>query len=253
MNEVLDIAAQAFGLARPWLEAATLIFLRVGAAVFTLPGFGERTVSPRIRLMLALILTSALVPGLIPMTLTVPFSQAFAPEILIGVFLGLSFRFFIFALITAGSIIANSTSMAQLFSQGADPQPVVASLLSMAGLALAVQADLLPKTAVFLSMSYQALPAGLWPNSGKMAEWLSIHADTAFALGFQLSLPFVIGALLYNLALGAINRAMPQLMVTFIGAPALSLGGLALLAVATPLLLSVWLEQFSRFVGNGFP
>ncbi|MFC3118840.1 flagellar biosynthetic protein FliR [Jhaorihella thermophila] len=38
-------------------------------------------------------------------------------------------------------------------------------------------------------------------------------------LPFSLSAPFVIASLLYNLTLGAINRAMPQLMVTLVGAP----------------------------------
>ena len=51
---------------------------------------------------------------------------------------------------------------------------------------------------------------------------------------------FVVAALLYNLALGAINRAMPQLMVSFVGAPALTLGGLALLALSAPVILTVW-------------
>ncbi|OZA12754.1 MAG: hypothetical protein B7Y02_06935 [Rhodobacterales bacterium 17-64-5] len=58
--------------------------------------------------------------------------------------------------------------------------------------------------------------------------------------------------MIYNLALGAINRAMPQLAVSMVGAPALTLGGLALLAVATPLLLAVWLEAFQAFLADPF-
>ena len=61
----------------------------------------------------------------------------------------------------------------------------------------------------------------------------------------KIAAPFVIGSLLYNVALGIINRAMPQLMVAFIGAPALTWGGLALFAVAAPLILSVWLAAFA--------
>ena len=53
-----------------------------------------------------------------------------------------------------------------------------------------------------------------------------------FALAFSLAAPFVTAALLYNIALGVINRAMPQLSVTFIGAPALTAGGLLLILVA---------------------
>ncbi len=56
----------------------------------------------------------------------------------------------------------------------------------------------------------------------------------AFALGFSLAAPFVIAGFAYNLALGAINRAMPQLMVAFIGAPAITAGGLLILMLAAP-------------------
>ena len=157
-------------------------------------------------------------------------------------------RFFIFALSTAGSIIANSTSLSQLFAQGGDPQPAISQFLVMAGIALALQADLLPRLISYLLMSYDMFPPGRLPVAGELAEWALRHADMAFALGFGIALPFAIGSLLYNLALGVINRAMPQLMVTFIGAPALSLGGLALLALVTPVLLSVWWRVFSGFL-----
>ena len=40
--------------------------------------------------------------------------------------------------------------------------------------------------------------------------------------------------------LGVINRAMPQLMVAFVGAPAITAAGLLLLALAAPILLDIW-------------
>ncbi|MEM8699663.1 MAG: flagellar biosynthetic protein FliR, partial [Pseudomonadota bacterium] len=46
--------------------------------------------------------------------------------------------------------------------------------------------------------------------------------------------------------LGAINRAMPQLMVAFVGAPAITAGGLALLALAAPLILTLWLDRLDQ-------
>jgi len=40
---------------------------------------------------------------------------------------------------------------------------------------------------------------------------------------------------------------MPQLMVAFVGAPVITFGGMALLLVGTPLLLSVWLDALWSF------
>ena len=80
-------------------------------------------------------------------------------------------------------------------------------------------------------------PVGKMLAAPDLAEWGVLQVGRAFSLAFSLALPFVIAALLYNLALGIVNRAMPALAVSFIGAPALTLGGLILFALAAPLLL----------------
>ena len=62
----------------------------------------------------------------------------------------------------------------------------------------------------------------------------------------------MIAALIYNVAIGVINRAMPQLMVAFVGAPAITAGGLILLVLTTPYLLSVWLEALNSHLSDPF-
>lgn len=59
-------------------------------------------------------------------------------------------------------------------------------------------------------------------------------------------------SILYNLALGVINKAMPQLMVAFVGAPLITLGGLFLLFLVAPLMLSVWLSALDQFMSSPF-
>ncbi len=41
-------------------------------------------------------------------------------------------------------------------------------------------------------------------------------------------------------------------MVSMVGAPALTLGGLALMAVATPVLLAAWLDAFAAHLNQPF-
>lgn len=248
MKEILAQLMEAFGLVEPLAEPALLTFLRVGAAMALLPGIGESNLPARLRLGLALMLTTALLPATSAYPVQQSLGAAFLPEVLVGLTLGFALRAFVFALSIAGSIVANSTSLAQLFSPGQEPHPAISQLLMLGGISLALEAGLLPKTVTFLLASYDAMPLGQWPDSAEVAEWAAHHGDMALSLGLQLSLPFLIGSLLYNLALGIINRAMPQLMVTFIGAPALSLGGLAMLAIAVPIMISVWLTAFEAFL-----
>lgn len=108
------------------------------------------------------------------------------------------------------------------------------------------------RAAELLILSYTILPPGRVPSPTDMAEWGLAEIARAFTLAFTLAAPFTLAALIYNVALGVINRAMPQLMVSFVGAPALTLGGLVLLAITTPLVLAFWLVEFNAFLGNPF-
>lgn len=250
MKALFDLLLAYQGAAAGAAETLVLVFLRVGAAMAALPGLGEQAIPVRVRLGLAVALTLAVLPSVPAGSLTV---QSFAAEVALGLLLGLSLRFFVFALSTAGTIAANATSLSQLFPQAGEAQPALSTLFVMAGLALAMQADLPLHLVRYFVVSYDLLPIGRWPGSGDLAAWLSHHADDSFSLAFALAMPFVIASLLYNLALGVINRAMPALMVTFVGAPALSLGGLALLAVVAPFALQAWFGAFSGFLSAPFP
>jgi len=173
-----------------------------------------------------------------------------APELLTGLFFGMLLRFFIFALQIAGSIAAQSTSLSQIFggSAGTDPQPAMGHVLVVAGLAYAALMDIHIHFANYIIYSYELVPLGQIISGQDLLQMgLGRVADT-FALGFSLAAPFVIASLLYNVVLGVINRAMPQLMVSFVGAPAITAGGLLILAISAPLILTVWIDHFGQFL-----
>jgi flagellar biosynthetic protein FliR len=98
--------------------------------------------------------------------------------------------------------------------------------------------------------SYELLPFGRWPDPTDLADWGVSRVSDSFALAFSLSAPFLIASLLYNVALGVINKAMPQLMVAFVGAPAITWGGVALLMLVTPAILAAWLTVFEATLAN---
>lgn len=253
MTDLIDELARLSGLGQDLIWAAALVFLRVGAAMALLPAFGEQTVPQRVRLALALAFSAIVFPAVTPtMPSEVSFSSVFT-EIAAGLMLGIGLRLFILALQIAGSIIAQATSLSQLFGgAGPEPQPAMSNMLVIAGLAIAVATGLHVRVAEALILSYQVIPAGRLPASADFATWGLSQITHAFSLGFSLAAPFTIAALLYNVAMGAINRAMPALMVSFVGAPALTGGGLILLALLAPVLLGVWHQSFAAFLSNPF-
>lgn len=248
-----DLLQSAQGM----LWSGFVVFLRVGGVMAMVPAFGEALVPARVKLVLALAFTVIVLPGALP-AITNPATNLPAPvwmfaEMTIGLALGLSLRFFVLCLQMAGTVIAQSISLSQLFGgTTGEPQPAVGELLTLGGLAVAVHFGLHVKVSAILLGSYQALPVGAFPDADLLRQWSLSGATQAFSLAFSISAPFVIAGLVYNVALGAINRAMPQLMVSFIGAPALTLGGLALLMIALPAGLMVWHGAFETFLANPF-
>lgn len=255
MTDLIAALTQISGQTEAWLWSAFLVFFRVGAVMALIPGFGEQLVPSRIRLVLTLAFTAVISPAILPQLR--PSDGAFllpiAVEVTAGLALGLGLRLFILALQMAGAIMAQATSLAQLFGgMGPEPQPAIGHLMVTGGLALAVMSGLHVRAAELMILSYTFLPPGRLPLAADMAGWGLSEISRAFTLAFMLAAPFTIAALVYNVALGVINRAMPQLMVSFVGAPALTFGGLMLLAIVAPLALTVWLAEFNTFLANPF-
>ncbi|WP_296473562.1 flagellar biosynthetic protein FliR [Roseinatronobacter sp.] len=243
--EFADMAAGSLG-----------VFIRVGAMMALVPAFGEQVIPARIRLGLTLAFTAITAPALAPIMPAAtaapgPLFTLIAAEALAGLALGIGLRLFSMALQTAGSIAAQATSLSQFFGgSGVDPQPAMSQILVMAGLALAVTLGLHTALAELIILSYSFLPPARFPDASSLAEWGVAHIARAFTLAFTLAMPFVILSLLYYVALGAINKAMPQLMVAFVGAPAITWAGLAVLMLTAPLMLPIWHEAFSAFLAD---
>ncbi|WP_372604666.1 flagellar biosynthetic protein FliR [Actibacterium sp.] len=226
--------------------AAFIVFLRVGAVMALLPAFGESYVPMRVRLALTIAFTMIVAPAILPELAPVTSAgQIVAPfiltEVLAGLALGILFRLMVLALQMAGQIAAQATSLSQIFaSAGVEPQPAMGHLLTIAGLALLVMGGLPVKVAQAIVLSYQFLPPAQLIPAAALSELGVAQVARAFGLAMTLAMPFVIISLLYNLALGVINRAMPQLMVAMVGAPAITAGGLILLLLAMPIMLDLW-------------
>ncbi len=250
-GDLLGLSGQAF-------LVLFMVFLRIGSAMAFLPALGESPVPVRIRLVLALALTLVVAPAVAPLFAERPGTASglllgAAGEVLFGLAAGLALRLMIIALQVAGAIAAQSTSLSQVFGgMIADPQPAFGKILTVAGLALFVLLKLHVAVVAYLIQTYHLLPPWNLLAGPELIPWGLSEIARAFRLGFVLAGPFVAASLIYNVALGAINRAMPQLMVSFVGAPAITAGGLVLLALASPGMMSVWAGAVSRIAANPF-
>jgi flagellar biosynthesis protein FliR len=256
MNGVVAELSALLGLAETLGWAAALAFIRIGAVVALMPGLGDPAVPQRVKLAMVLAFTLVIAPILADRPEIAAGSPGFAAlggEALAGLILGIGMRLFLLALQSAAAIIAQATTLSQLVAGVApEPQPAIGNLFLIAGIALALVAGLHVRAAELVLLSYDLLPAGAYPSPAAVADWGLGLIGRTFALAFSLAAPFVIASMIYNLALGAINRAMPMLMVSMVGAPALTLGALAMLTVAAPVLMAAWAAAFETYLADPF-
>ncbi|MBL9058562.1 MAG: flagellar biosynthetic protein FliR [Mangrovicoccus sp.] len=223
-----------------------------------LPAFGSQNVPVRIRLALGLAFAAVIAPAIRDQTDLLPpdwpaFLRYSATETLAGLMLGFSARMLVWLLQVAGALAAQATSLAQILGPDAvDPQPAVAQVLLVAGLALAAAAGLHVRVAEAFIRSYETFPPGTVPVAADLSSWAVARVAALFGSAFAYAAPFLIASVIYNLALGIINRAMPQLMVAMVGAPAITGGALVLLFMAAPVILPLWLGLLEARLADPF-
>ena len=229
------------------------IFARVGAVAFLIPGMGERGISLRVRLGGALALTALLTPLIAPLTslspTTVPgLFHMIAAEAVSGLIIGFSFRMLVFVLQITGMVAAQHLSVAQMFGAGVapEPEPTIATLLAMGGITLALIAGLHIKVVATLVVLYDVLPFGRFPDPSSVGTWATARMAQTFAMGVSMAAPFVAIGFAYNIALGALNRAMPQLLVAVVGIPFLLWIGMVALHHVLPALFDEWFSHLDN-------
>ncbi len=232
-----------------------LVFARVGTLVMLMPGIGERFIFSRARLSLAFFIALMIVP--MARTIITPPGDMPAlvglliSELLIGLTIGLSVRLVMACLQSAGAIVAQTMGLG--FAMTVDPtggmqNPSIGNFLTMLGITLILVTDLHHVAIAAIHESYRLLPPGGFPDVGDMMT-LAIRAATqGFALAVQISAPFIVFGLLFNLGLGVLARMMPQLQVFFLAVPASILGGMLVLLAVVGVMMGVFLEDLGNFL-----
>ncbi len=227
-----------------------LVFARVGTLVMLLPGLGERIIQARARLAVAVFLALMMMPVARPV-MTLPTEPVglmglLLGEIMIGFILGFSSRLIMAALQTAGAIVAQQLGLG--FATTIDPaagaqNPSIGNLLSLLGITLILVTDLHHLAIVAIHESYRLLPPGGMPDINDAMMLAVMATARGFKLAVQISAPFIVFGLLFNLGLGVLARLMPQLQVFFLAVPASIMIGMLVLLAVLGVMMSSFLEE----------
>jgi len=248
------------GIAADTVLAVFAIFCRIGACLMLMPGTSSPALPAQVRLFTGIALTFGLSPLLLPVVRGAvgdgqPFSvlSLLGSELIIGALIGLAARIYFLALQTLGVAMANAigiTAIPGMSLEDGDTMPALASLISLAAVTL-----------VFASGQHWELLGGLvrsygvWPPGEGVAAAIQLttlvdRLSASFMLALRVASPFLIYAVIVNLAVGLANRLTPTIPVYFISLPFVIGGGLILLHQIGPELLTQFMAAFVSWLGS---
>jgi flagellar biosynthesis protein FliR len=231
-----------------------LVFARVGAMVMLLPGLGESNIPVRIKLGIALLLALIILPlhraaYHIDLQSINPLLIMMIHEIVVGIVLGATARVTLSALQVGGAVIAQQMGLG--FVTSVDPTNqgqqgvLIGNFLTMLGITLLFATDSHYLVIAAINDSYNIFSPGDLTPSGDIAALATRAFAAAFKIGMQLSAPFLVFGLVFNVGLGVLARLMPQMQVYFVGVPLSILAGFLIFALVLVAMMGTFLTYFN--------
>ena len=238
-----------------------LVFARVGAMVMLLPGLGESNIPVRIKLAMALLLTLIILPlhradYHIDLTSMAALLVMMIYEILIGIVLGATARVTLAALQVAGAVIAQQLGLG--FVTSVDPTQgqqgvLIGNFLTLLGVTMLFATDSHYLVIAALNDSYSIFLPGEVVPAGDVAALATRAFSAAFKIGMQLSAPFLVFGLVFNVGLGVLARLMPQMQVYFVGVPLSIMSGFLIFGVVLAAMMGSFLDYFIAVMHDMIP
>ena len=226
---VADIVERFYNLLWP--------MVRISAFLIAAPFFSLRSVSLRVRILLALALTWMIYP-LTDWPTVDPISAEGLREVFvqafIGVLMGLILQVISAALVVGGQAISASMglSMANMVDPNMGNVPVIAQFLLICSTLIFLG---LGGHVIVISMvleSFKIVPIGAVIELSILFDLMVKWSAMVFLGGVLLALPILVALLFINIGLGVITRAAPALNIFAVGFPAMILAGILLLSMS---------------------
>ncbi|MEQ4516906.1 MAG: flagellar biosynthetic protein FliR, partial [Pantoea agglomerans] len=195
-----------------WVSQFFWPLVRIMALFATAPILNERSVSKRVKIGLAVMITWLLMPLLPAVNVTLFSPEGFLlliQQMLIGIALGFTMQFAFAAVRLAGEVIGlqMGISFATFFDPGSRlNMPVLARFLDMLAMLLFLTFNGHLWLISLLADSFHTLPIGGQPLNANAFMALVKSGGLIFLNGMMLALPLIVLLLMVNLVLGLLNR-----------------------------------------------
>jgi flagellar biosynthetic protein FliR len=228
-------------------------FCRIGGCIMVLPGFSTARIPVTFRVMVAVVVTLALLPMMwdqiyskIHGTLPDYFLLCLF-ETLTGVVLGMLTRFYTLGLQFLGTVVTmmiglNTPPAGDILEDSAEGQ--ITNILTFAGLMVLFMLDFHHQVFLALAETYKTIPPGAVFEPQKALVSMVDTLSATFFVMLRLASPFILFNVLFNMAIGFINKLAPIVPVYFISAPYMVMGGTILFYLGVASMLSLYADAF---------
>ena len=256
-----EAAATPQALAPRATIAAFLLFCRIGGCLMLAPGFSNAQIPTQVRLFVALAVTLSLTPLLMDKVPEAALGsdpvvtlRLIAIELLVGGMIGVLARIFFLALETLATAAAQMLGFSNPFGmqiEAGEALPPLATLISLAAVTLLFAANLHLELLRGLAASYDVVPVGADFDNRAALRQIADALGESFRLTLRVASPYVIYALIVNLALALLNRLTPQIQIFYVATPFVAAGGLALLYFTVKPAVEAFLIGFGAWLHSG--
>ena len=239
------------------LFAFLLVLVRMIPVFLLMPIFSEKSIPRNVRASFALalsILMSQTAPG-IPDMPAQPFMLAGLAlrEVLVGTLLALTMRMIMTATHLAGTVIAFQTGLAA--AQSFDPSQggqsaILSTFMTVVTVTLFVVMDIHHLMLMAIGNSYTMFPVNEAIPIEDFSRVIIYYVSASFLIGIQMSAPFLVYGVVYNVGLGLIARLAPRIQVFFVGMPLNILLGFILFMILFPSMMLLFIDQYRDLLGR---
>ncbi len=206
-----------------WATGLMFVSLRLFGMFLSMPLFAFRAFPMRLRLMVVLLISVAILPGLVDQTkgfgLTPPTFMTAALELLIGVFIGFLIRLGLMAVELAAEVLSIQTGLSFATNYVRDPNiasGLMGEFLGLTAIALMFALNIHLVLLELVIDSFRTLPFGTWPAAWDLPAVTKL-ISRAFQLGLVLSLPSIVVYLLFYVIQAILARTSPQFNLFSVG------------------------------------
>jgi flagellar biosynthetic protein FliR len=232
-----------------------LIFLRVSAGLLTAPMFGHQTIPLQVKVVLSMFLSYVLFAFSMAQSVKVDLNLLSlfilaVKEMVAGATLGFSIGIIFGGVRYAGELMSYDMgfSMATMF----DPEnnasfPVLSEILYWFLLMIFIVLNGHHFIIEALISSYKIIPIGEWNISEAAVQKMVFLTGQMFVVAVKIAAPVLVSLFIANIALGVLNKAMPQMNI-FGVMFSLKIGLGAIVMIATiPVIAFVFKKILSTF------